>query len=111
MNPYDNIIANTNGNDRGGAWAVNAARVEEEFNIECWGLVEGGHDYDRLNCSVQMAVFRGELRSRGCPSNLAQSFNFALVFHLFLCERRVMSFNFALGLGRCQLLSEFRDLT
>lgn len=35
-------------------WAVGAARVEEEFNIECWGLVEGGHDYDRLNCSIQM---------------------------------------------------------
>ena len=34
--------------------AVGAARVEEEFNIECWGFVEGGHDYDRLNCSIQM---------------------------------------------------------
>ncbi|KAL3763033.1 hypothetical protein ACHAW5_000430 [Stephanodiscus triporus] len=39
---------------RDGRWAVGAARVEEEFNIECWGLVEGGHDYDRLNCSIQM---------------------------------------------------------
>ncbi len=39
---------------RDGNWAVEAARVEEEFNIECWGLVEGGHDYDRLNCSIQM---------------------------------------------------------
>lgn len=39
---------------RDGKWAVEAARVEEEFNIECWGLVEGGHDYDRLNCSIQM---------------------------------------------------------
>eukprot|EP00970_Alexandrium_tamarense_P002831 scaffold391_cov189-Alexandrium_tamarense.AAC.22 len=35
-------------------WAVRAARVEEELNIETWGLVEGGHDYDRLNCSIQM---------------------------------------------------------
>ena len=35
-------------------WAVQAARVEEEFNIEQWGLVEGGHDYDRLNSSIQM---------------------------------------------------------
>lgn len=35
-------------------WAVQAARVEEEFNIEMWGLVEGGHDYDRLNSSIQM---------------------------------------------------------
>ena len=36
------------------ASAMEAARVEEEFNIANWGLVEGGHDYDRLNCSVQL---------------------------------------------------------
>jgi ATP synthase mitochondrial F1 complex assembly factor 2 len=34
--------------------AVEASRVEEEFQIAMWGLVEGGHDYDRLNCSVQL---------------------------------------------------------
>jgi ATP synthase mitochondrial F1 complex assembly factor 2 len=34
--------------------ALAAARVEEEFNIEHWGLVEGGHDYDRLNTSIQI---------------------------------------------------------
>lgn len=34
--------------------AVIASRVEEEFQIENWGLVEGGHDYDRLNCSIQI---------------------------------------------------------
>ena len=34
--------------------AIGASRVEEEFQIENWGLVEGGHDYDRLNCSVQL---------------------------------------------------------
>lgn len=34
--------------------AVAASRVEEEFQIEIWGLVEGGHDYDRLNCSIQI---------------------------------------------------------
>lgn len=34
--------------------AVAAARVEEEFQISVWGLVEGGHDYDRLNCSIQI---------------------------------------------------------
>ena len=32
--------------------AVHASRIEEEFQIEQWGLVEGGHDYDRLNCSI-----------------------------------------------------------
>ena len=35
---------------------VLASRVEEEFQIENWGLVEGGHDYDRLNCSVQVTA-------------------------------------------------------
>jgi ATP synthase mitochondrial F1 complex assembly factor 2 len=34
--------------------AVRAARIEEEFQIEIWGMVEGQHDYDRLNCSIQM---------------------------------------------------------
>lgn len=45
--------------------AIQAARVEEEFNIASWGLVEGGHDYDRLNCSVQMhaaAILKDALR-------------------------------------------------
>ena len=37
-----------------GAEAVEASRVEEEFNISQWGLVEGGHDYDRLNCSINI---------------------------------------------------------
>ncbi len=35
-------------------WALTAARVEEDFNIETWGLVEGAHDYDLLNGSIQM---------------------------------------------------------
>jgi len=34
--------------------AVTAARVEEECQIESWGLVEGQHDYDRLNTSIQL---------------------------------------------------------
>jgi ATP synthase F1 complex assembly factor 2 len=34
--------------------ALRAARVEEEFQIEQWGLVEGGHDYDRSNAAVQV---------------------------------------------------------
>lgn len=34
--------------------AIEASRVEEEFQINNWGLVEGGHDYDRLNCSIQL---------------------------------------------------------
>lgn len=47
-------VGNSGSIVRDGKWAVGASRVEEEFNIECWGLVEGGHDYDRLNCSIQM---------------------------------------------------------
>jgi len=34
--------------------AIDASRVEEEFQISNWGLVEGGHDYDRLNHSIQL---------------------------------------------------------
>lgn len=34
--------------------AIVASRIEEEFQIEMWGLVEGGHDYDRLNNSIQI---------------------------------------------------------
>ncbi|GMI51484.1 hypothetical protein TeGR_g2197 [Tetraparma gracilis] len=34
--------------------AVAASRVEEEFQLEQWGLVEGGHDMDRLNNDVQI---------------------------------------------------------
>lgn len=36
------------------AKASDASRVEEEFQISSWGLVEGQHDYDRLNSSVQL---------------------------------------------------------
>ena len=34
--------------------AAEASRVEEECQISLWGMVEGGHDYDRLNCSIQL---------------------------------------------------------
>ncbi len=33
-----------------------AARLEEEFQIEAWGLVEGGHDLDRANIRVRLAA-------------------------------------------------------
>ena len=33
---------------------INACRVEVEFQIEIWGCVEGQHDYDRLNCRIQV---------------------------------------------------------
>ena len=35
--------------------AIAAARVDEEDQIERWGLVEGGHDVDRVNADVSVA--------------------------------------------------------
>ena len=32
-----------------------ASRIEEEFQVEIWGVVEGGHDMDRLNNSVSLS--------------------------------------------------------
>lgn len=34
--------------------ALEACRAEEEYQINNWGLVEGQHDYDRLNGSIQL---------------------------------------------------------
>lgn len=34
--------------------AVQLSRLEEEHQIQEWGLVEGGHDVDRANCLVQV---------------------------------------------------------
>lgn len=47
-----------------------ASRLEEEFQVEIWGVVEGGHDMDRLNNSVSLAavsLFTGLLHGpAGC---------------------------------------------
>ncbi|CAB9513654.1 F1 complex assembly factor 2 [Seminavis robusta] len=51
LSPFSTITSGSNDNI---FKAITAARVEEEFQIESWGLVEGQHDYDRLNCSVQV---------------------------------------------------------
>lgn len=32
-----------------------ASRLEEEFQVEIWGVVEGGHDMDRLNNAVRIS--------------------------------------------------------
>ena len=34
--------------------AIAASRLEEEHQIDEWGLVEGGHDIDRANLQVQV---------------------------------------------------------
>jgi len=38
------------------AQAIEAARAEEEAQIEEWGLVEGSHDVDKANLTAQMAA-------------------------------------------------------
>ena len=43
--------------------AVAAARLEEEYQIAQWGMVEGGHDVDRAHINVQIASGRVLLRS------------------------------------------------
>ncbi|KAI9908823.1 hypothetical protein PsorP6_003558 [Peronosclerospora sorghi] len=35
--------------------AMKTSRLEEEFQINNWGLVEGGHDLDRVNCAVKLS--------------------------------------------------------
>jgi len=34
---------------------IAASRLEEEFQLEIWGVVEGGHDMDRLNNAVNLS--------------------------------------------------------
>ncbi|GAX20148.1 ATP synthase mitochondrial F1 complex assembly factor 2 [Fistulifera solaris] len=48
------LLLSKSGSIKDVAAAMEAARVEEEFNISNWGLVEGQHDYDRLNASIQL---------------------------------------------------------
>lgn len=36
--------------------AIRAARVEEDFQIEEWGLVEGGHDIDIADAKARVAA-------------------------------------------------------
>jgi ATP synthase F1 complex assembly factor 2 len=51
--------------------AIVAARVEEEFQITKSGMVEGGHDYDRLNTSIQLhaAVVLRDCIAIDCSTN------------------------------------------
>ena len=35
--------------------AIEASRLEEEFQLEIWGVVEGGHDMDRLNNAARLS--------------------------------------------------------
>ena len=45
-----------------GPQTVAAARVAEEYQLTRWGLVEGGHDVDRVHINVKVRL-RSELPS------------------------------------------------
>eukprot|EP00752_Nemacystus_decipiens_P018247 g16375.t1 len=36
--------------------AFDAARLEEEYNVERWGMIEGGHDMDRANTTLALTA-------------------------------------------------------
>lgn len=36
--------------------AFEAARLEEEYNVERWGMIEGGHDMDRANTTLTLTA-------------------------------------------------------
>lgn len=36
--------------------AFDAARLEEEYNVERWGMIEGGHDMDRGNTTLTLTA-------------------------------------------------------
>jgi ATP synthase F1 complex assembly factor 2 len=44
---------------------ISAGRLEEEYQIKQWGMVEGGHDVDRVHIAVQVACARVLLRTQG----------------------------------------------
>ena len=55
-----------------------ASRIEEEFQIEIWGTVEGGHDMDRLNNSVACSAvdaFMNAYKPTAEINRLIQSWN------------------------------------
>jgi ATP synthase F1 complex assembly factor 2 len=52
--------------------ARQASRVEEEFQVEIWGVVEGGHDMDRLNNAVNLSsvgLYMGLLRAAAASAS------------------------------------------
>jgi len=34
---------------------IECSRLEEEFQVEVWGVVEGGHDLDRLHNKIRIS--------------------------------------------------------
>ncbi len=50
-----------------------ASRVEEDFQTDIWGIVEGGHDMDILNNSISLASVDTFLSSYWSDNNVIQS--------------------------------------
>lgn len=48
-----------------------ASRLEEEFQVEIWGVVEGGHDMDRLNNAVRLSSVASFMSLRYDDAQLA----------------------------------------
>ncbi|CAN0442791.1 unnamed protein product [Pylaiella littoralis] len=47
--------------------AFDAARLEEEYNVERWGMIEGGHDMDRGNTSLALTAASTLIWLRSTP--------------------------------------------
>lgn len=47
--------------------AFEAARLEEEYNVERWGMIEGGHDMDRVNTKLTLTAASTLLWLRKVP--------------------------------------------
>lgn len=48
---------------------IECSRLEEEFQAEIWGVVEGGHDLDRLHNKIRIS---SALVVHNCIKNNAQ---------------------------------------
>ncbi len=54
--------------------AKQASRLEEEFQVEIWGVVEGGHDMDRLNNSVSLSSVAAFMAMHHSTQNVREIF-------------------------------------
>lgn len=52
-----------------------ASRLEEEFQVEIWGVVEGGHDMDRLNNTVRLSSVGTFMSLLYSPTEMQEKWN------------------------------------
>lgn len=55
---------------------IEASRLEEEFQVEIWGVVEGGHDMDRLNNAVRLSSVGTYLSMLYTPTEIQSKWNY-----------------------------------